>query len=397
VLDIIYGLTLLLLLLAINKASIEIGGSNVEDAYRTQIVLMNPRSYINDSSPSLLQCRPTGSRLIHYNQHLGNHTRYIKNFIYYAATYSYKSRYLNATCPMEPNGIAAHCDWALMVPCLFGLIESPPRIVYAQIDMLPHFVENLLPILSARSWKFILVTSGSDGTTPNNLLDERYKYPLRGFGVNGSYFDRLVNDTSVVHWFAENRDQLHPKLSSLPTGVLSHSTLYDHISHSALPLRSRGLKVMSADRIRAGPQWSERMHVRELCHNASFCSHPRHTKGKLVVLSHYDYLKHASSVPFVLCPHGGGIDPSPKAFEAILVGTIPIIRYTPFIFDSYSLLPVVFVRDWSDIFGQNDDQVQSLLATWIDRLSPYFEVKSTKRSKVLHVSRNLSFDEYYPE
>ena len=43
------------------------------------------------------------------------------------------------------------------------------------------------------------------------------------------------------------------------------------------------------------------------------------------VVSRREYLALVASVPFVACVHGGGLDPSPKAWEALLVGTIPII------------------------------------------------------------------------
>ena len=41
------------------------------------------------------------------------------------------------SCPMEPTGIAATCDWALLVPCLFGDITKPPKTVFVHTLMLP--------------------------------------------------------------------------------------------------------------------------------------------------------------------------------------------------------------------------------------------------------------------
>jgi hypothetical protein len=29
---------------------------------------------------------------------------------------------------------------------------------------------------------------------------------------------------------------------------------------------------------------------------------------------------HLEQVPFILCVHGGGVDPSPKAWEAVIAG-----------------------------------------------------------------------------
>ena len=41
------------------------------------------------------------------------------------------------TCPQVPMGLAAACDWALMVPCLFGDVTKPPSTVFVHTLMLP--------------------------------------------------------------------------------------------------------------------------------------------------------------------------------------------------------------------------------------------------------------------
>lgn len=63
---------------------------------------------------------------------------------------------------------------------------------------------------------------------------------------------------------------------------------------------------------------------------------------------------------FIACIHGGGIDPSPKAWEALMVGTIPIIQHST-LDDAYSRLPVMFVHDWSEIFENPDVESKFLL------------------------------------
>ena len=62
---------------------------------------------------------------------------------------------------------------------------------------------------------------------------------------------------------------------------------------------------------------------------------------------------------------GGGLDPSPKAFEAVLSGSIPIIQHYPGD-DAYREFPVVFVDDWDvkTITGER-------LAVWPDKLTPF--------------------------
>ena len=50
---------------------------------------------------------------------------------------------------------------------------------------------------------------------------------------------------------------------------------------------------------------------------------------------------------FTLCVEGGGIDPSPKAFEALRQGSIPVIKESPTA-DAYRHFPTVVVQTWDE-------------------------------------------------
>ncbi len=102
------------------------------------------------------------------------------------------------TCPQEPRGIAAACDWALMIPCLFGDITKPPRTIFVNSYMLPHFAESTLRLLPNKSWEFVVVSGGSDMTIPRLAMDVRF-HNLRGFGGNdgGPHFKAIVESPQV--------------------------------------------------------------------------------------------------------------------------------------------------------------------------------------------------------
>jgi hypothetical protein len=89
----------------------------------------------------------------------------------------------------------------------------------------------------------------------------------------------------------------------------------------------------------------------------------------------------SASVPFIVCPHGGGQDPSPKAWEAILLGTIPILQHSH-MDDAYSQLPVAYINDWDEFF--HDPDPQKLLRQWLEQLAPYYEEGSALRNHTLH-------------
>ena len=77
---------------------------------------------------------------------------------------------------------------------------------------------------------------------------------------------------------------------------------------------------------------------------------------------------------FTLCVNGGGLDPSPKAFEAIIAGSIPIIKYSSGIYSAYKDLPVVFINDWSA-----DEINYEKLQTWVSQYRKYYENLELRR------------------
>lgn len=93
---------------------------------------------------------------------------------------------------------------------------------------------------------------------------------------------------------------------------------------SAVDILSRPLSVLQVDRLRTGPQWEDRRRVRELCASEwrAFCAPARNATRPGP-----EFWRLLRSASFLLCVHGGGLDPSPKAWEALLMGTIPIIQH----------------------------------------------------------------------
>ena len=222
---------------------------------------------------------------------------------------------------------------------------------------------------------------------------------MRGFsGSNdgGKFFQSLVTDHRIIHWFAENHDLTHPRLSTLPTGLtwVSHpDDLSDHPDpESIVPILQRPLKVFVSDRLRGGSsQWNLRLNIATWCEwdsSAAWCE-PRGDAE----LNHKDFLAKVVSFPFIACPHGGGIDPSPKAWEALLVGAIPIIQHSP-LDDAYERFPVMFVSDWQKDLFEHPDPVQ-LLTEWRQKLAPHFEEGSALRRQTLERLRTAYWVEHF--
>lgn len=283
---------------------------------------------------------------------------------------------------MKPQGISTRTDWTLTIPCMYGDPNRLPRTIFVQHSMLPHFVENTLRYMDP-THRFVLISGGTDITMPRQI-DFRFAEFGRGFSKEPPYgynFLALVNAPQLIHWFCENHDVNHEKISTLPTGLV-HDADYrgDYPDPaSVMPLSKRPLKVLVSDRVRDGEgQWKARREVHDLCvQHEDFCSMPADES-----VGHATFVQQIIALPFLVCVHGGGIDPSPKAWESILLGTIPIIQSST-LDDAYQQLPVVFIQDWATFFKHPN--VTALLQEWLERLSPYYEPDSPLRSRTLQV------------
>jgi hypothetical protein len=92
----------------------------------------------------------------------------------------------------------------------------------------------------------------------------------------------------------------------------------------------------------------------------------------------------------VACTRGGGLDPSPKAWEALLLGSIPIIQRNTLI-DGYEHFPVLLIDNWHEFL--TNPNINEFLEEHSKKLAPYFEKGSELRRKVLHVriSMNIQY------
>ncbi len=97
------------------------------------------------------------------------------------------------------------------------------------------------------SARFILLSAGIDMTVPRSFFN--YGPKMRGFsGDMSSYWGRILNDPRVIHWYCENHDLNHPKLSTLPTGERNIDALHKHPTDFLFPLTIRTAAFVSNGR-----------------------------------------------------------------------------------------------------------------------------------------------------
>jgi hypothetical protein len=150
-----------------------------------------------------------------------------------------------------------------------------------------------------------------------------------------------------LHVFSENHNMNHSRYSTLPCGFphtpgQNPANLLAAVENRLkgspfIPFDERPIQVLVSDRVRGGEWYQDRVLANEYCVNvsSSFCSTkldldlPNDGKdlSKLEV-SHARFVWSVQNSQFVMCTHGGGLDPSPKAWETLLIGSIPIIQHS---------------------------------------------------------------------
>ena len=162
--------------------------------------------------------------------------------------------------------------------------------------------------------------------------------------------EKLLHDNKLIAWFS-----VHPccvwfpdTFHALPLGVRQDKERYDNreeLNSFFAELRKKqkeGLLCMNfaKDRCKEGICYQDRMATYNLFKEKPYCRYIRRKPFN-------DYITEMSRYKFVLSPSGLGPD-CYRTWEAMIVGTIPIMKHGP-TDELYKDLPVLIVDDWEEI------------------------------------------------
>lgn len=280
------------------------------------------------------------------------------------------------------TGVAARCDWVVLSDAKAPTVHlrrnkktDAPRHVFLSMRSpfvaITHFANNILPHLNE---SFVLVSGSEDATVPLQQ-DKRWR-PYND--QERAAISHILDHPKLLHWFAENIDAgADERFSPLPTGMVyaDGQLRTQQFAPTAPLLKQRPLQVFCAHRLRDGPQWETRKRVNRLARSdwAPFTTLVE--EG----LSEREFLLTIERHAFVLCVEGGGLDPSPKAWQAILHGAIPIIRRSP-VSRAYEELPVVIVDEW-----RSDAITEKKLREWLTTFSDAFDTPAGRRNTLFRL------------
>jgi len=247
------------------------------------------------------------------------------------------------------TGLAARCDWVVLsshignpkVKLVKQNDDQPPRSIFISLRnraALPFWGEEILPGLEQP----VVLISGSEDITIPNQIDKRW-------ASYGPDIRAVIQDTLdsplVSAWFCENLDEaLSHKMHPIPLGLVFPEGPPEQgvAAPQWLDFDARIFRMFCAHRIREGAQWEPRRLVSDLA-AGPWSKFATPFFGEISEAVFEDLLRRYA---FVACVEGGGLDPSPKAWQAIMNGCIPVIRRTA-LAPAYEELPVLFVEDWT--------------------------------------------------
>jgi len=205
-------------------------------------------------------------------------------------------------------------DAALIAAC------QRARVLFVYTHLLEYFRLYIAPCLQQ---PFVLISHNSDHAVGLQELD-------------------LLNHPLLVHWWAQNVDVAHARLSALPIG-----------------LANRQWGAIKLGQLLAAAQTIQK--DRLLYANVSL-THPSRVQALQAALqvpgvtqeSGLDYPAYLASMArhqFCLCPRGNGID-SHRIWEALYLDCIPVIVKADWT-AAYSGLPLLVLESWEDLITVN--------------------------------------------
>ena len=255
-------------------------------------------------------------------------------------------------------------------------------IVWIRGRFLQNFCEDILPALNK---PIVLLIADGDESFPSNCGKE-------------FYIHTLLANPYIVHVFAQNNEITgNSKVTSIPIGIDFHTIAYKGSaggwgekglpSEQELKLSSilKELKptYLRKKRIYVDFHLSDTMHG-EFKRYLQFGEDRKKIFEVLLRTNRIDYSssfmrrselwKKKGEYAFSVSPHGNGLD-CHRTWEDLALGCIVIVKTSP-LDQLYEGLPVIIVKDWSEITTENLDK-------WIEQYGDAF-ANPCYREKLTH-------------
>lgn len=230
--------------------------------------------------------------------------------------------------------------------------------VWIKGRFIPDFAKHILPEIEN---PFILVISDGDESFPSNCVSDNFN------------IEEFINNNKIIHIFAQNCDTVHNKITHIPIGLDFHTIAYKGPSGGwgeyGTPLDQELylkeiLSTLQPTDFRKPKafvdfQLSDTMHG-SFKRYLQFGEDRISIFNRLLLTGLIDYSgfikrselwKTKGQYAFSISPHGNGLD-CHRTWEDLVLGCIVIVKSSA-LDPLYKDLPVVIIKDWSEITKTN--------------------------------------------
>jgi hypothetical protein len=188
--------------------------------------------------------------------------------------------------------------------------------IFCRVELISYYLSNILQHLKLDT--FTLFTGHSDETINNNYIE-------------------LLNSPRLIHWYANNIDISHNKLTPIPIGI--NGVVIDNINIlDKLRLKPINKNNLYYVNIGIGAHAGSKERIK--------CLQYAQKKNRFG-LSKDKYFKELSKSCFVLSPRGNGID-CHRHWESLYLQTIPVVTDSLLVRHWAKFFPLVILNDWSE-------------------------------------------------
>ena len=188
-------------------------------------------------------------------------------------------------------------------------------------------------------------------TTHHRSIVEPYKLITHNGDRNISEADLKYIDNNIIHWYAQNVNIVHPKITPIPIGLENRWYFINGIpflfNYFRKRIFSKRQNEVRTDKILFGFNVATNVRKRELAlQQLRARTDAVEIKGPLTP---YSYLAELGQYTRVASPEGNGLD-CHRTWEALYLGTIPIVTRSAAAEYFHRIgIPLCIIDTWNDI------------------------------------------------
>lgn len=222
-------------------------------------------------------------------------------------------------------------------PEVYSKIQSN-QTVYLCTESIPNFLKHYFPLLKG---PIVIVSGDSDMSFPDDVV---------------SNWKEVLEDSRILHWFAQNCTKQHPKLTHLPIG-LDYHTLANNQNHPWGPMKTpteQEKEILEFANLEPYRMRRDKRAYGNFLQNISR-GNRREAYSELpkdsMIYEHYHVPRtitwwKQASCSFTISPHGNGLD-CHRTWETLALGGVPVVK-TSCLDPLYEGLPVLILQRWND-------------------------------------------------